>query len=283
MTLSNATLSALALTIARPGYDRAALTPGIVHVGCGNFHRAHMAVYLDDLFALGEGHDWALLGAGVREGDARMREVLAAQDYLSSVIELAPGAHSARVIGAMTGFVPVEPGNPSLIAAMADPAIRIVSLTVTEGGYYIDPKTGTFSPDHPDIQHDAANPDRPGTVFGAIVAALRARRAAGVQPFTVIRSELGDADGACGAGQGGPGRMAGDARGLRGSGKRPGGGRNLRHPAARGLGRGLPAGDAAVSGRGALKSRQRAAPVRRVGAATAVLGTLWCGLLPPAF
>ena len=186
MTLSNATLSALAPTIARPGYDRAALTPGIVHVGCGNFHRAHMAVYLDDLFALGEGQDWAILGAGVREGDARMREVLAAQDYLSSVIELAPGAHSARVIGAMTGFVPVEPGNPSLIAAMADPAIRIVSLTVTEGGYYIDPKTGTFSPDHPDILHDAANPDRPGTVFGAIVAALRARRAAGVQPFTVM-------------------------------------------------------------------------------------------------
>ncbi|AMY67540.1 mannitol dehydrogenase family protein [Frigidibacter mobilis] len=186
MTLSNATLSALPATVARPGYDRAALTPGIVHVGCGNFHRAHMAVYLDDLFALGEGQGWAILGAGVREGDARMREVLAAQEYLSSVIELAPGAHSARVIGAMTGFVPVEPGNPSLIAAMADQAIRIVSLTVTEGGYYIDPKTGTFSPDHPDILHDAANPGRPGTVFGAIVAALRERRAAGVPAFTVM-------------------------------------------------------------------------------------------------
>ena len=75
----NATLSALPATVARPGYDRAALTPGIVHVGCGNFHRAHMAVYLDDLFALGEGHDWAILGAGVREGDSRMREVLAAR------------------------------------------------------------------------------------------------------------------------------------------------------------------------------------------------------------
>lgn len=186
MTLSNATLSALPATVARPGYDRAALTPGIVHVGCGNFHRAHMAVYLDDLFNLGEGQDWAILGAGVREGDARMRETLQAQDWMSSVIELAPGAHSARVIGAMTGFVPVEPGNPSLIAAMTDPAIRIVSLTVTEGGYYIDPKTNTFSPAHPDIQHDAANPDRPGTVFGAIVAALRARRAAGVPAFTVM-------------------------------------------------------------------------------------------------
>lgn len=186
MKISDATLSALPAAVARPGYARAGLTPGIVHVGCGNFHRAHMAVYLDDLFALGEGHDWAILGAGVREGDARMREQLAAQDWMSSVIELEPGAHRARVVGAMAGFVPVAPGNAALIAAMVDPAIRIVSLTVTEGGYYIDPKTGTFSPDHPDIRKDAANPAAPDTVFGAIGAALKARRAAGGQPFTVM-------------------------------------------------------------------------------------------------
>ena len=186
LTLNQANLAALGNRVAVPGYDRGRLVAGIVHVGCGNFHRAHQAVYLDDLFALGEGHDWAILGAGVREGDARMREALAAQDWMSSVIELAPGAHRARVIGAMTGFVPVEPGNGALVAAMSDPAIRIVSLTVTEGGYYIDPKTGTFSPDHPDIRHDAAHPDTPGTVFGAIVAALKSRRAAGADPFTVM-------------------------------------------------------------------------------------------------
>jgi mannitol 2-dehydrogenase len=186
MPLSNATLSALPATVAAPGYDRAGLAPGIVHIGCGNFHRAHMAVYLDDLFRLGEGQDWAILGAGVRAGDAAMRDLLLSQDCLSSVIELAPGAHSARVIGAMTGFLPVEPGNAALIAAMSDPAIRIVSLTVTEGGYYIDPKTGTFSPDHPDIRRDAANPGAPDTAFGAIIAALAARRAAGVPAFTVM-------------------------------------------------------------------------------------------------
>ncbi|KEP71012.1 mannitol dehydrogenase [Thioclava dalianensis] len=186
MTLSNATLNALPPDVARPGYDRAGLTPGIVHIGCGNFHRAHQAVYLDDLFALGEGHDWALLGAGVRAGDAKMRETLLAQDGLSSVIELDPAAKSARVIGAMTGFVAVEAGNAALIAAMSDPAIRIVSLTVTEGGYYIDPKTDTFSPSHPDIQADAANPEAPNTAFGAIIAALKARRAAGLHPFTVM-------------------------------------------------------------------------------------------------
>ena len=77
-------------TAAMPAYDRKALRPGIVHIGLGNFHRAHMAVYLDDLFALGGDHDWAILGAGVRAGDARMREALLAQDCLSTVIELDP-------------------------------------------------------------------------------------------------------------------------------------------------------------------------------------------------
>lgn len=186
MKLSNATLSALPPSVAAPGYDRTTLRPGIVHIGLGNFHRAHMAVYLDDLFATGSDHDWAILGAGVRAGDAAMRAALILQDCLSSVIELAPGAHSARVIGAMTGFIEVAEGNAALIAAMSEPQIRIVSLTVTEGGYYIDPKTGTFSPNHPEIRADAAHPEAPNTAFGAIIAALKARRAAGLQPFTVM-------------------------------------------------------------------------------------------------
>ena len=86
--------------VAFPAYDRSRLTPGIVHIGVGNFHRAHMAVYLDDLFALGLDHDWAIIGAGVRAGDARMRDALAAQDHLSTVIELDPAGTRARRIGA---------------------------------------------------------------------------------------------------------------------------------------------------------------------------------------
>ncbi len=169
-----------------PAYDRSRLTPGIVHIGLGNFHRAHMAVYLDDLFALGEGMNWAIIGAGVRAPDARMRDALKAQDYLSSVIELDPAGKTARRIGAMVDFLPVSPDNAPLVAAMSRPEIRIVSLTVTEGGYYVDPATGRFDPTHPDIVADAHTPDRPATAFGAIVAALRARRAAGVMPFTVM-------------------------------------------------------------------------------------------------
>jgi mannitol 2-dehydrogenase len=167
-----------------PTYDRAALTAGIVHIGLGNFHRAHMAVYLDDLFALGESQDWAILGAGVRAGDARMRDALLAQDCLSTVIELDPAGKSARRIGSMVGFIEVQDDNAALIAAMARPEIRIVSLTVTEGGYFIDPATGEFDPTAPEIMADAANPHV--TAFGAIIAALKARRAAGVQPFTVM-------------------------------------------------------------------------------------------------
>lgn len=177
-------MNASSQTASLPAYDRSKLTPGIVHIGLGNFHRAHMAVYLDDLFAMGLAQDWAILGAGVREGDARMRAAMLAQDCLSSIIELDPKGKSARRVGAMIGFVEVQPDNAALIAAMAKPEIRIVSLTVTEGGYFIDPATGQFDPKAPEIVADAANPHR--TAFGAIIAALKARRAAGIQPFTVM-------------------------------------------------------------------------------------------------
>jgi len=172
--------------VALPAYDRSRLKPGIVHIGLGNFHRAHMAVYLDDLFAMGEGMDWAILGAGVREADGRMRDALRGQDCLSTVIELDPKGKTARRVGAMVDFIEVQPENAALVAAMARPEIRIVSLTVTEGGYYVDAATGRFDPTHPDIVADARNPDRPATAFGAILAALRMRRAAQVPAFTVM-------------------------------------------------------------------------------------------------
>lgn len=173
-------------TVRLPAYDRARLTPGIVHIGLGNFHRAHMAVYLDDLFAKGLSLDWAIIGAGVRPADARMRDAMLAQDCLSTVIELDPAGKTARRIGSMIDFLPVEPDNAALIATMARPEIRIVSLTVTEGGYYVDPATGAFDPSHPEIVADGQNPDKPATAFGAILAALKARREGGIAPFTVM-------------------------------------------------------------------------------------------------
>jgi mannitol 2-dehydrogenase len=184
MKLCTATLPDLPGAIARPTYDRAALTPGIVHIGLGNFHRAHQSWYLHRLMQEGGARDWAILGAGVRAYDAAMRDKLLAQDCLTTLIELDPSGRSAEVVGSMIGYIPIAEGNGPLIAQMADPAIRIVALTVTEGGYYIDPATKGFDAAHPDIVHDAANPATPRTAFGAIVAALRLRRDAGAGPFT---------------------------------------------------------------------------------------------------
>jgi mannitol 2-dehydrogenase len=182
--LSAAALSAIT-TAATPAYDRSTLSPGIVHFGVGNFHRAHQAVYLDDLFATGSDHDWALVGAGVREADEAMRQKLMAQDWLTTVVEQEADTSAARVTGPMIDYL--RPGDSAaVIACLSDPAIRIVSLTITEGGYYIDPASQKFDPRHPDITYDANHADAPKTTFGLILAGLLARRAAGIQPFTVM-------------------------------------------------------------------------------------------------
>ncbi|QFT59364.1 Mannitol 2-dehydrogenase [Sulfitobacter sp. THAF37] len=184
MKLSNATLAQLPEGIERPAYDRAALTPGILHIGVGNFHRAHQAWYLHRLMQEGVALDWAIVGAGVRPYDEAMRLRLAEQDYLTTLIELSPDGLSAEVVGPMIDYVPIAEGHGPLIARMAQADIRIVALTVTEGGYYIDPVTKAFDASHPDIVHDAAHPDSPRTAFGAMVAALRRRRDAATGPFT---------------------------------------------------------------------------------------------------
>lgn len=185
-SLSLSHLAVLPETVARPRYAREALRPGILHIGVGNFHRAHQAVYLDDLFNAGTNLDWAIIGAGVRSGDAAMRSALEPQDWLTTVVELEPGANRARVSGSMIGFVPVKEGGRAIVEALDDPAIRIVSLTVTEGGYCIDPATGAFDPEHPEIRHDASHPDAPSGVFGVLLAALKRRRERQLAPFTVM-------------------------------------------------------------------------------------------------
>jgi mannitol 2-dehydrogenase len=183
LALSN--LAALPSAVGRPQYDRADLKGGILHFGVGNFHRAHQAVYLDDLFNRGLGEDWALVGAGVFEGEKAGRERLAQQDWLTTVVEQDEGHMAARVTGSMIDFV--TPGDSAaIIARLADPAIRIVSLTITEGGYFIDPASGHFNPAHPDIVADARNMASPRTVFGIILAGLVRRRQDGIAPFTVM-------------------------------------------------------------------------------------------------
>jgi len=183
--LSLATLPDLPAKVARPTYDRASLKAGIVHFGVGNFHRSHQAIYLDELFNTGLGHDWAIVGAGVFEGEKIGQTKLAGQNWLTTVVEQDSGHMSARVTAVMIDFL--TPGDAAaIIERLADPAIRIVSLTITEGGYFIDPASGIFNPTHPDIVADAQNIAAPKTVFGIILAGLRRRRQDGIVPFTVM-------------------------------------------------------------------------------------------------
>ena len=183
--LSLANLDAIKATAAIPAYDRSALTAGIVHFGVGNFHRAHQAIYLDDLFNTGSDHDWAIVGAGVLPSDEAMRAKLEAQDFLTTVVEQDNNKSAARVTAPMIDYL--RPGNAAAtIAQLADPAIRIVSLTITEGGYFLDPASGMFNPQHPAIAADGNNPGDPKTVFGLIIAGLKARKDKGIMPFTVM-------------------------------------------------------------------------------------------------
>lgn len=185
VSLSATNLSAIAKSVAIPRYSARDLSPGIVHFGVGNFHRAHQATYLDALFNKGAGRDWAIIGAGVRIEDQRMRADLERQDWLTTVVEQDSANTKAHVVASMIDFRPVGDAA-AIIAQLADPLIRIVSLTVTEGGYFIDSATGVFDAGHPEIIADRTNTDAPHTVFGLILAGLKARRAKAIMPFTVM-------------------------------------------------------------------------------------------------
>jgi fructuronate reductase/mannitol 2-dehydrogenase len=168
-----------------PTYDRAALTPAIVHLGVGGFHRAHQAVYLDDLAQRGI-TDWGEWGVGFRS--RAMRDALAPQDFLYTVVERDHEGARARVIGALGRclFAPDDPD--AVLAALADPRTRLVTLTITMAGYDIDPVTGDFKAEQPDIQADIARNRAapPLTTFGYLCEALARRRAAGLMPFTIL-------------------------------------------------------------------------------------------------
>ncbi|GAA3128682.1 mannitol dehydrogenase family protein [Streptosporangium carneum] len=187
IALTQETAGALPVEVAAPSYDRSKLTVGIVHFGVGGFHRAHQAMYVDRLMNDGLAHDWAICGVGLLPGDARMRDALAAQDGLYTLVLKHPdGTREARVIGSIVEYLFAPDDPEAVLERMADPGVRIVSLTVTEGGYAIHPVTGEFDADDPGVRADLARGAVPATVFGFVAEALRRRRARGVAPFTVM-------------------------------------------------------------------------------------------------
>jgi fructuronate reductase len=181
--LAAASLARLPADVARPRYDLASVRVGIVHLGVGAFHRAHQAAYVDDRLAAGES-EWAICGASLRSPDTA--QALGPQDGLYALSTLSAAGETLRVVGSLRRLL-VAPLDPqALIAAMSDPAVRIVTLTVTEKGYCHDPATCRLDEGHPDIRHDLANPRAPLSAPGFLVEALARRRAEGVAPFTVV-------------------------------------------------------------------------------------------------
>jgi mannitol 2-dehydrogenase len=184
--LSNATVSELDGRVRRPSYDREKLRARTVHMGVGGFHRAHQAVYLDSLLERGVLFEWGECGMGVLPHDTVMRDALRAQDYLYTVLERGANLQAARIIGSIMDFS-LAPENPeAAIERLAGEDTRLVSLTITEGGYFIHEGTGEFSHDDPSIQHDVREPNVPITSLGFLTAALKRRRDRGLSPFTVM-------------------------------------------------------------------------------------------------
>jgi mannitol 2-dehydrogenase len=186
LPLNNAGLKDVPAGIGVPRYDRTAVRTGIVHLGVGGFHRAHQAMYLDTLMNEGRALDWGICGVGVLPQDAHMRDVLQDSDGLYTLVLKDPdGTWTPRVIGSIVEYL-LAPDDPdAVIEKMADPATRIVSMTVTEGGYNVQHVTGEFDETHPDVVHDLAAGAVPKTSFGLVTEALRRRRDRGIAPFTV--------------------------------------------------------------------------------------------------
>lgn len=173
--------------IAVPTYRRDQLTAGIVHIGVGGFHRAHLATYVDELCAGGH-REWAIIGGGVRDSDRGMAEVLTSQQGLYTLVVRGASETSVRVVGSLIDYVLAVDDVKPLVERIARPSTRIVSLTVTEGGYPVDEETRSFDPDRAPAGHDSA--------FGVIVSALGRRRDAGMGPLTVMSCDnvIGNGD-----------------------------------------------------------------------------------------
>ncbi|MDD2843919.1 MAG: mannitol dehydrogenase family protein [Rhodoferax sp.] len=183
MQLCNQHLNQLPATVQRPHYDRSQVAPAIVHLGVGAFHRAHQAVMTDAVLASGD-LGWGIVGAGLMT--TATRDALAPQDGLYTLVERAAGAEQLHVIGSIVEVLGGAADLGLVLARMCDARTRIVSLTVTEKGYYLDPASGQLQLQAPAIQADLATPDAPKTILGLIVQALKVRKANGNAPFTVL-------------------------------------------------------------------------------------------------
>lgn len=184
--LSQANLQFLDSSVQVPRYDRRQIGQGIVHIGVGGFHRAHQTVYTEDLFNKGHDLEWGFCGVGLLPHDSRMRDVLLTQDCLYTLVERGIEGDKSRVVGSIVNYLFAPDDREAVLEKMASPATKIVSLTITEGGYYVHSGTGEFDATHPDIRHDLEHRHQPRCSFGFLLESLHRRRRRGQAPFTLM-------------------------------------------------------------------------------------------------
>ena len=187
MFLKQKNLAAIAESISCPTYEREALTAGMVHIGVGGFHRAHQAYYTHTLLEKHGLPEWGICGIGLREGDRRIHDVLINQDGLYTLIIKHPdGKIECKIMGPLIDFLLGVDKPLKVIDRMAHPDTKIVSLTITEGGYNFIASTGEFDFDNPDIRQELEHPEKPKTIYGFLTAALKKRRDTGLSAFTIM-------------------------------------------------------------------------------------------------
>jgi mannitol 2-dehydrogenase len=172
--------------VAAPTYDRQVITEGILHIGVGGFHRSHQALYLDEMLQNHGASTWAICGVGIMPQDATMHKALTAQNNLYTLVEKDNETCTARLIGSLKSYIFAPANAEPVFVKMADPAIKIVTLTATEGGYYFHQATGELDLSNANIRHDLENPQRPKTIFGYLAEGLKRRRQACLNAFTIL-------------------------------------------------------------------------------------------------
>ncbi|AXO79192.1 mannitol dehydrogenase family protein [Olleya aquimaris] len=186
LKLNTKNLSAIGERIAIPKYSRSDIKTGIVHVGIGGFHRAHEAFYTDQLLQGEAVKDWGICGVALLDFDTKIYTTLKEQDGLYTlIVKELDGTHTKRVIGAITEYL-FAPENPTtVIEKMASPEVKIITLTITEGGYNYNEATKTFDFTNPLIIHDLEHPNAPKTIFGYLTQALKLRQEQGLKGITI--------------------------------------------------------------------------------------------------
>lgn len=193
--LRDSTLPQLPPSIARPSYDRGRTTSSLVHIGAGAFNRSHLALYLDDLLTLGEEKRWGEFGIGLLPPDKALHDGLAEQDYLYGLMLMDTGEQSYRVVGSLTGHIYAPEDPEAVLARLTASECAIVSLTVTEGGYFIEDSTGRVQLEHSDLRHDLEHPAAPRTWLGFVAEAADRRMKSGRAPFTLLSCDNVHANG----------------------------------------------------------------------------------------